>query len=128
MFKNRNGKRVPNYHDMSGEPAAASAQHTTGTENGPTAAETVTGTTQERDNDAQTVHKYTSQYGWLFKLQAYLELIDRDCDLVIRLAKTLVAPYPTSAVLQNCLARCPSALRLKVFEQQFWGCAAHTVV
>ena len=93
---------MPNYYDMSGEPAAASAQPTTA-DNGPTAAETVgatttgTGVTQEQD-DVQRLHKYNlpppfftgdySQYEeWLFKLQAYLGLIDRDFDMVLQLAQ-----------------------------------------
>ena len=71
---------MPNYYDMSGEPAAASAQPTTGADNGPTAEETIgattTGTTQEQE-DVQRLHKYKlpppfftgdySQYEeWLF--------------------------------------------------------------
>ena len=93
---------MPNYYDMSGEPAAASAQPTTGADNGPTAEETIgattttTGTTQEQE-DVQRLHKYKlpppfftgdySQYEeWLFKLQAYLGLIDRDFDMVLQLA------------------------------------------
>ena len=92
---------MPNYYDMSGEPAAASAQPTTGADNGPTAEETIgattTGTTQEQE-DVQRLHKYKlpppfftgdySQYEeWLFKLQAYLGLIDRDFDMVLQLAQ-----------------------------------------
>ena len=92
---------MPNYYDMSGEPAAASAQPTTGADNGPTAEETLgattTGTTQEQE-DVQRLHKYKlpppfftgdySQYEeWLFKLQAYLGLIDRDFDMVLQLAQ-----------------------------------------
>ena len=94
---------MPNYYDMSGEPAAASAQPTTAADNGPTAAETVgatttgTGVTQEQD-DVQRLHKYklpppffTGEYSlyeeWLFKLQAYLGLIDRDFDMVLQLAQ-----------------------------------------
>ena len=52
---------MPNYYDMSGEPAAASAQPTTGADNGPTAEETIgattTGTAQEQE-DVQRLHKY----------------------------------------------------------------------
>ena len=92
---------MPNYYDMSGEPAAASAQPTTGADNGPTAEETIgattTGTTQGQE-DVQRLHKYKlpppfftgdySQYEeWLFKLQAYLGLIDRDFDMVLQLAQ-----------------------------------------
>ena len=92
---------MPNYYNMSGEPAAAPAQPTTGADNGPTAEETIgattTGTTQEQE-DVQRLHKYKlpppfftgdySQYEeWLFKLQAYLELIDRDFDMVLQLAQ-----------------------------------------
>ena len=92
---------MPNYYDMSGEPAAVSAQPTTGADNGPTAEETIgattTGTTQEQE-DVQRLHKYKlpppfftgdySQYEeWLFKLQAYLGLIDRDFDMVLQLAQ-----------------------------------------
>ena len=92
---------MPNYYDMSGEPAAASAQPTTGADNGPTAEETIgattTGTTQEQQ-DVQRLHKYKlpppfftgdySQYEeWLFNLQAYLGLIDRDFDMVLQLAQ-----------------------------------------
>ena len=92
---------MPNYYDMSGEPAAASAQPTTGADYGPTAKETIgattTGTTQEQE-DVQRLHKYKlpppfftgdySQYEeWLFKLQAYLGLIDRDFDMVLQLAQ-----------------------------------------
>ena len=36
---------MPNYYDMSGEPAAASAQPATGADNGPTAEETIGATT-----------------------------------------------------------------------------------
>ena len=84
---------------MSGEAASASAQQTTGAENGPTAdtvGATTTGT--EQDNDVQRLHRYKlpppfftgdySQYEeWLFKLQAYLGLIDRDFHLVLQLAQ-----------------------------------------
>ena len=92
---------MPNYYDMSGEPAAASAQPTTAADIGPTAAETVgatttgTGVTQEQD-DVQRLHKlpppfFTGDYSqyeeWLFKLQAYLGLIDRDFDMVLQLAQ-----------------------------------------
>ena len=92
---------MPNYYDMSGEPAAASAQPTTGADNGPTAEETIgattTGTTQEQE-DVQRLHKYKlpppfftgdySQYEeWLFQLQAYLGLVDRDFDMVLQLAQ-----------------------------------------
>ena len=87
---------MPNYYDMSGEAASASAQQTTGAENGPTADTAGAGT--EQDNDVQRLHRYKlpppfftgdySQYEeWLFKLQAYLGLIDRDFDLVLQLAQ-----------------------------------------
>ena len=100
---------MPNYYDMSGEPAAASAQPTTGADNGPTAEETrgatTTGTTQEQE-DVHRLHKYKlpppfftgdySQYEeWLFKLQAYLGLIDRDFDMVLQLAST--SSYKTNS-------------------------------
>ena len=91
---------MPNYYD-SGEAASASAQQTTGAENGPTAdtvGATTTGAGTEQDNDVQRLHRYKlpppfftgdySQYEeWLFKLQAYLGLIDRDFDLVLQLAQ-----------------------------------------
>ena len=88
---------MPNYYDMSGEATSASAQQTTGAENGPTA-DTVGATTSEQDNDVQRLHRYKlpppfftgdySQYEeWLFKLQAYLGLINRDFDLVLQLAQ-----------------------------------------
>ena len=89
-----------NYYDMSGEAASASAQQTTGAENGPadTVGATTTGAGTEQDNDVQRLHRYKlppplftgdcSQYEeWLFKLQAYLGLIDRDFDLVLQLAQ-----------------------------------------
>ena len=86
---------------MSGEAASASAQQTTGAENGPTAdtvGATTTGAGTEQDNDVQRLHRYKlpppfftgdySQYEeWLFKLQAYLGLTDRDFDLVLQLAQ-----------------------------------------
>ena len=92
---------MPNYHDVSGEAASASAQQTTGAENGPTAetiGATTTGAGTEPDNDVQRLHRYklpppffTGDYcqyeEWLFKLQAYLGLIDRDFDLVLPLAQ-----------------------------------------
>ena len=92
---------MPNYYDMSGEAASASAQQTTGAENGPTAdrvGATTAGAGTEQDNDVQKLHRYKlpppfftghySQYEeWLFKLQAYLGLIDRDFDLVLQLAQ-----------------------------------------
>ena len=92
---------MPNYYDMSGEAASASAQQTTGAENGPTAdtvGATTTGAGTEQDNDVQRLHRYKlpppfftgdySQYEeWLFKLQAYLGLIDRDFDMVLQLAQ-----------------------------------------
>ena len=77
---------------MSGKAASASAQQTTGAENGPTAdtvGATTTGAGTEQDNDVQRLHRYSfftgdySQYEeWLFKLQAYLGLIDQDFELV----------------------------------------------
>ena len=96
---------MPNYYDMSGEAASASAQQTTGAENGPTAdtvGATTTGAGTEQDNDVQRLHRYKlpppfftgdySQYEeWLFKLQAYLGLIDRDFDL----ATTSTSGYTT---------------------------------
>ena len=92
---------MPNYYDVSGEAASASAQQTTGAENGPTAdtvGATTTGAGTEQDNDVQRLHIYKlpppfftgdySQYEeWPFKLQAYLGLIDRDFDLVLQLAQ-----------------------------------------
>ena len=94
---------MPNYYDMSGEAASASAQQTTGAENGPTAGTvgaTTTGAGAEQDNNVQRLHRYklpppffTGDYAqyeeWLFKfkLQAYLGLIDRDFDLVLQLAQ-----------------------------------------
>ena len=92
---------MPNYYDMPGEAASASAQQTTGAENGPTAdtaGATNAGAGTEQDNDVQRLHRYKlpppfftgdySQYEeWLFKLQAYLGLIDRDVDLVLQLAQ-----------------------------------------
>ena len=92
---------MPNYYDMSGEAASASAQQTTGAENGPTAdtvGATTTGAGTEQDNDVQRLHRYKlpppvftgdhSQYEeWLFKLQAYLGLVDRDFDLALQLAQ-----------------------------------------
>ena len=92
---------MPNFYSMPGEAASASAQQTTGAENGPTA-ETVgastTGARAEQDNDVHRLHKYKmpppfftgdySQYEeWLFKLLAYLGLIDRDFYLVLQLAQ-----------------------------------------
>ena len=86
---------------MSGEAASASAHQTTGAGSGPTAdtvGATTTGAGTEQDNDVQRLHRYKlpppfftgdySQYEeWLFKLQAYLGLIDRDFDLVLQLAQ-----------------------------------------
>ena len=100
-YNNCNSNHMPNYYDMSGEAASASAQQTTGAENGPTAetvGATTTGAGTEQDNDVQRLHRYKlpppfftgdySQYEeWLFKLQAYLGLIDRDFDLVLQLAQ-----------------------------------------
>ena len=95
---------MPNYFDMSGEAASASAQQTTGAENGPTA-ETVGAKRlrEQEQNKTRTCRDYidtnchhpsslvTGDYSqneeWRFKLQAYLGLIDRDFDLVLQLAQ-----------------------------------------
>ena len=90
---------MPDYYDMSGEAASAPAQQTTGTQNEPTAetvGATTTGAGTEQDNAVQRQHKlpprffagdYSQCEEWLFKLQAYLGLIDRDFDLVLQLAQ-----------------------------------------
>ena len=63
-YNNCNSNRIPNYYNMSGEPASAPAQRSTGADKGPTTAETVgatttgTGTTQEQDNDVQRLDGY----------------------------------------------------------------------
>ena len=100
-YNNCSSNHAPNYYDMSGEAAPASAQQPTGTENRPTAGTvgaTTTGAGTGQDNDVQRLHKYklpppffTGDYcqyeELLFKLQAYLGLIDRDFDLVLQLAQ-----------------------------------------
>ena len=58
----------------------------------------MTGAGTEQDNDVQRLHRYklsppffagdfSQCEEWLFKLQAYLGLIDRDFDLVLQLAQ-----------------------------------------
>ena len=74
---------MSNYYDMSGEAASASAQQTTGAENGPTA-DTVGG---EQDNNVQKLPPGTPSMKNGFKLQAYLGLVDRDFDLALQLAQ-----------------------------------------
>ena len=115
---------MPNYYDMSGEAASASAQQTTGAENGPTAdtvGATTTGAGTEQDNDVQRLHRYKlpppfftgdySQYEeWLFKLQAYLGLIDRDFDLVLQL--TQVATRQIANWDQQGITLCTSPTKL----------------
>ena len=100
---------MPNYYDMSGEAASASAQQTTGAENGPTAdavGATTTGAGAEQDNDVQRLHRYKlpppfftgdySQYEeWLFKLQAYLGLLDHYILITSRNKKRWL-PYQTT--------------------------------
>ena len=71
---------------MSGEAASASAQQTTGAENGPTA-ETVGATTTGAGAEQDITGDYSQYEEWLFKLQGYLGLIDRDFDLVLQLAQ-----------------------------------------